>query len=82
MPKLSASCGEFTAPSVLSVFFFFYSGKEEQKSRKEKRKEARSEKHKQRFLSWVQHQVNPSKSFKRSTQKDESVVLVASVFKF
>ncbi|VAH02844.1 unnamed protein product [Triticum turgidum subsp. durum] len=36
-------------------------GKEEQKSRKEKRKEARSEKHKLRFLSWVQHQGGKNK---------------------
>ncbi|XP_044964406.1 nucleolar MIF4G domain-containing protein 1 [Hordeum vulgare subsp. vulgare] len=36
-------------------------GNGEQKSRKEKRKEARSEKHKQRFLSWVQHQGGKSK---------------------
>jgi nucleolar MIF4G domain-containing protein 1 len=33
-------------------------GKEEKRSRKEKRKEARSEKQKLRFLSWVQHQVS------------------------
>jgi hypothetical protein len=32
-------------------------GKDEQKSRKEMRKEARQEKQKLRFLSWVQHQV-------------------------
>ncbi|KAM0855562.1 hypothetical protein ACQ4PT_049683 [Festuca glaucescens] len=37
------------------------SGKEQPKSRKEKRKEARSEKHKQRFLSWVQHQGGKNK---------------------
>lgn len=36
-------------------------GKEEPKSRKEKRKEARSEKHKLRFLSWVQHQGGKNK---------------------
>ncbi|KQK00385.1 nucleolar MIF4G domain-containing protein 1 [Brachypodium distachyon] len=36
-------------------------GKEEQKSRKEKRKEARSEKQKLRFLSWVQHQGGKNK---------------------
>ncbi|CAM0943715.1 unnamed protein product [Alopecurus aequalis] len=36
-------------------------GIEEPKSRKEKRKEARSEKHKQRFLSWVQHQGGKNK---------------------
>lgn len=36
-------------------------GNGEQKSRKEKRKEARLEKHKQRFLSWVQHQGGKSK---------------------
>lgn len=36
-------------------------GKEEPKSRKEKRKEARSNKNKQRFLSWVQHQGGKNK---------------------
>ncbi|KAG8067174.1 hypothetical protein GUJ93_ZPchr0005g14440 [Zizania palustris] len=36
-------------------------GKAEQKSRKEKRKEARSEKQKLHFLSWVQHQGCKSK---------------------
>lgn len=36
-------------------------GKEEPKSRKEKRKEARAEKNKQRFLSWVQHQGGKNK---------------------
>uniref|UniRef100_A0ACD5VGC6 Uncharacterized protein n=1 Tax=Avena sativa TaxID=4498 RepID=A0ACD5VGC6_AVESA len=36
-------------------------GKEEPKSRKEKRKEARSEKHKLRFLSWVQRQGGKNK---------------------
>jgi nucleolar MIF4G domain-containing protein 1 len=39
-------------------------GKEEKRSRKEKRKEARSEKQKLRFLSWVQHQGGKSKSKK------------------
>ncbi|KAJ1261599.1 hypothetical protein BS78_09G042500 [Paspalum vaginatum] len=36
-------------------------GKPEQKSRKERRKEARSEKQKLRFLSWVQHQGGKKK---------------------
>ncbi|KAL6594700.1 hypothetical protein ACP70R_048438 [Stipagrostis hirtigluma subsp. patula] len=36
-------------------------GKDEQKSRKERRKEARSEKQKLRFLSWVQHQGGKKK---------------------
>ncbi|RLN00872.1 nucleolar MIF4G domain-containing protein 1 isoform X2 [Panicum miliaceum] len=36
-------------------------GKSEQKSRKERRKEARSEKQKLRFLSWVQHQGGKKK---------------------
>ncbi|KAF0925641.1 hypothetical protein E2562_017216 [Oryza meyeriana var. granulata] len=36
-------------------------GKQEKKSRKEKRKEARLEKQKLRFLSWVQHQGGKSK---------------------
>ncbi|CAD6334641.1 unnamed protein product [Miscanthus lutarioriparius] len=36
-------------------------GKSEQKSRKERRKEARSEKHKLRFLSWVEHQGGKKK---------------------
>ncbi|KAG2616380.1 nucleolar MIF4G domain-containing protein 1-like [Panicum virgatum] len=36
-------------------------GKFEQKSRKERRKEARSEKQKLRFLSWVQHQGGKKK---------------------
>ncbi|KAK3138898.1 hypothetical protein QOZ80_5AG0374870 [Eleusine coracana subsp. coracana] len=37
------------------------SGKDEQKSRKERRKEARQEKQKLRFLSWVQHQGGKKK---------------------
>ncbi|GJN36068.1 hypothetical protein PR202_gb24899 [Eleusine coracana subsp. coracana] len=36
-------------------------GKDEQKSRKERRKEARQEKQKLRFLSWVQHQGGKKK---------------------
>ncbi|XP_062230742.1 uncharacterized protein LOC133928428 [Phragmites australis] len=36
-------------------------GKDEQKSRKERRKEVRSEKQKLRFLSWVQHQGGKKK---------------------
>jgi nucleolar MIF4G domain-containing protein 1 len=60
---------------------FFSSGKEEPKSRKEKRKEARSNKNKQRFLSWVQHQVSSPKSSSTSVEKkDQNAFMVALLF--
>ncbi|TKW24263.1 hypothetical protein SEVIR_3G041200v4 [Setaria viridis] len=60
-------------------------GKSEQKSRKERRKEARSEKQKLRFLSWVQHQggkkkklampaVEPSPAEEKKPKKEPAAV--------
>lgn len=48
-------------------------GKSEQKSRKERRKEARSEKHKLRFLSWVGHQGGKKKKPSMSVVEPSSV---------
>ncbi|CAM0147570.1 unnamed protein product [Urochloa decumbens] len=60
-------------------------GKSEQKSRKERRKEARTEKQKLRFLSWVQHQggkkkklatpaVEPSPAEEKKPKKEPAAV--------
>jgi len=55
--QLPAASIEYStgAPGVVMT------GKSEQKSRKQRRKEARSEKQKLRFLSWVQHQGGKKK---------------------
>jgi hypothetical protein len=61
----SISYHEFWNSNGASRILVLVPGKDEQKSRKERRKEARQEKQKLRFLSWVQHQVSIFHFFKK-----------------